>query len=513
MQLASTEARSLSGKIAHNSLWYAIEVGVGILATFATTIAIARAIGPERLGYFNYVYWLSLTAGGLGALGIPATTAKYMAEYLAAGHHSVARSIFFFSLRVQTAIALLMMTIGLALVFTKVEPGYRSAAIFLVMTMLPQMVTFIPSQANVAAEDIPANTRAAIAGAFTYVVIALLSLALGWDLLGIAVGVFVSRWVELAGKLVPVLGWMKKVPASELPPIVKKRMISFSRQNLVLLLVNVVIWNRSDLVFLRMFQADTRQLAFFSVAFSMIEKLLLLPQSFAAGVGASQLAEYGRDRQRLLRMTTTAARYLYLGGLPLLTGAAALSGPLVRTLYGAQYLPMVRVFQLMAVLAIPRVILLPAYNLLLATENQKVLVIWNCICGVVNVLLDVILIPSGGAFGAAAANGIAQALASVGIWIFVCRTFSLDLDFAFFRKLSLVCACMALLVGVLAACLSSVLALTVGLGAGIAVFLLGLRVTSPLKLEDRQRSLHLSDHLPPKIQGPLRKLMIFVLPC
>ena len=68
---------------------------MGILATLATTIVIARLIGPQRLGYFNYIYWLSNTAGGLASLGIPATTGKFMAEYLAGGQKGVARAIFF----------------------------------------------------------------------------------------------------------------------------------------------------------------------------------------------------------------------------------------------------------------------------------------------------------------------------------------------------------------------------------------------------------------------------------
>src|SRR5580698_6986402 len=50
---------SLKRRIAHNSIWYGVEVAIGILATLATTILIARLIGPARLGYFNYIYWLS----------------------------------------------------------------------------------------------------------------------------------------------------------------------------------------------------------------------------------------------------------------------------------------------------------------------------------------------------------------------------------------------------------------------------------------------------------------------
>jgi O-antigen/teichoic acid export membrane protein len=504
--------KSLSSKIARNSFWYGVEVGGGLLSTLLITVAIARAIGPQRLGYFNYIYWLSNTAGGLGSLGIPAATAKYMAEYLAGGEKGIARAIFFATLRIQTIIASLMMAVGWALVVAKVDLPYRNAGLLLVASILPRMIAFIPSQANASAENVAANTRAALAGSLTYVAAVALSLTLGWDLLGIAAGVFLSACVELGAKLIPVMRWITKLPSGELPAVVKRRMIVFSSQNMVLLVLNMVVWDRSDIVFLRILQSDTRQLAFFSVAFSIIEKLLLIPQSFAGGVGVSQFAEYGRDRQRLLRMTATAAKYVFLCGLPLLVGVAAISKPLIGAVYGSQYLPMIRVFQLMALFAIPRTILFPAYNLLLATENQKVLVIWNCVCGVVNVVLDLVLIPLTGAVGAAAANGIAQALASIGVWVFVCRHFSLELDLAFFWRLSVVGLFMAMAELFIVWFFPGWRAIPIGTGIGLVVLVLGLRFVSILTLEDRQRLLRLAHLVPGRARGWASWLIAFLIP-
>jgi O-antigen/teichoic acid export membrane protein len=511
-QLVEGQRISLKRRIARNSIWYGIEVAIGIVATLTTTILIARIIGPTRLGYFNYIYWLSNTAGGLASLGIPATTGKYMAEYLAGGDKGVARGIFFLCLRAQSIIALSMMSIGLVLVFTLVDPGYRYAAIPLIATMLPRMLAFIPSMANVGAEKVAANTRGAFAGTLVYVPVVLLSLFLGWGLVGIACAVFLSNVVELGAKLIPVLGWIRQIPAAELPESVKKRMVSFSGQNMILLILNVVVWDRSDMVFLRILQSDTRQLAFFSVAFSIIEKLFLAPQIFAAGVGVSQFVEYGRDRQKLLNMTTTAAKYVYLCGLPMLAGAAAIGGPVIGALYGPRYLPMVRVFQVMAIFAIPRLVILPAYNLLLATENQKPLVIWNCICGGADVLFDLALIPTLGALGAAFANGIAQTLAAIGVWVIVGRLFSIRLDSAFFKRLTAVCASMAAIVLSIVSGLHSWAAVAAGTGAGIAIFVLGLRFASVLAADDRERLLTLERQLPATIRTWSREFIMFIAP-
>ena len=42
-----------------------------------------------------------------------------------------------------------------------------------------------------------------------------------------------------------------------------------------------------------------------------------LPQTFANALSATQMAEYGRDKDRLFRMTSQASSYVLLGALPI----------------------------------------------------------------------------------------------------------------------------------------------------------------------------------------------------
>ena len=61
----------------------------------------ARIIGPQKLGYFNYVMWLANMSGIVGSVGVPMTTRKYMAEYLGRGEPGVARAVFFATMQLQ----------------------------------------------------------------------------------------------------------------------------------------------------------------------------------------------------------------------------------------------------------------------------------------------------------------------------------------------------------------------------------------------------------------------------
>ena len=82
--------------IARNSFWNAVEVFSGMAATVLTTIAVARIIGKDvtgqaRLGSYQYIVTLTSFTLTVGTLGLPATTRKYMAEYLNCGEPGVAR--------------------------------------------------------------------------------------------------------------------------------------------------------------------------------------------------------------------------------------------------------------------------------------------------------------------------------------------------------------------------------------------------------------------------------------
>ena len=71
--------------IVKNTGWYGLENIISALITVITSIAIARTLGPSKMGYLIYVQWIVQVVGAIGSFGIPATTSKYMAEFLGRG--------------------------------------------------------------------------------------------------------------------------------------------------------------------------------------------------------------------------------------------------------------------------------------------------------------------------------------------------------------------------------------------------------------------------------------------
>ena len=508
-----TVAHSNAKVIGRNFIFMGLEVVITLVCTLLTTVAIARVIGPSRLGYFNLIFWLTSITCSVGSLGIPLTTFKYMGEFLGGGKKELARAVFFYNLRAQTVIACVLTAIGMIAAMILVVPAYRVCSILLVLSMVPNMITFVPSQANSAAEDSALNTRGAFVGAIVYVVAVAASLLLGWNLVGIAAGVLLYRTAELAVKTVPVLNSMKSVSRITLPREVRKRMFSFSGLSTGLMILQIVIWDRSDIIFLKLLQPDIRQLAFFSVCFSVADRLLRMPQTFANALSATQMAEYGRDKERLFRMTSKASTYVLLGALPILIGLACIGGPFVRVMYGPQYLPAIPVFIVVALLSIPRAILTPAQTLLYSAEDLGFVLKWGCMAAAINVLLDLALIPGYGALGAAWANGLAQTFAAITIWGRVLVRYPVRINGPVLLRLSAATLAMAVVVlGIVATPFNPLMKLIAAVPAGVIVFLVTSRMLAVLQKDDRRRLLQLSALLPAPVGSSLNRLVDFLVP-
>jgi O-antigen/teichoic acid export membrane protein len=508
-----TPARNNTNIVGRNFIFMGLEVIIALIATLLTTVFIARAIGPTRLGYFSLVMWLTNITCSIGSLGIPLTTFKYLGEFLGGGQKDLARAVFYYNLRAQIAISSALTVMSMIAVLILVDPQYRICSALLVLSMVPNMVAFVPSQANTAAENSALNTKGAFVAAIVYICAVAGSLLLGLDLVGIAASVLLYRTAELAVKIVPVLKSMTAVPRVPLPAEMRRRMFTFSGLSTGLMLLQIVVWDRSDIILLKLLQPDIRQLAYFSVCFSVADRLMRMPQSFANALSATQMAEYGRDKINLFKITSQAFTYVLMGALPILIGVACIAAPFVRVVYGSQYLPAIPVFVVVVLLSIPKAVLTPAQTLLYSVEDLGFILKWGCVAGLVDVALDFALIPRHGATGAAFANGIAQTFAAAAIWSRVLIRYPIRIDTSVLLRLAAAIFAMAVVVlGIVAMPFSAAMRLTVAVPTGIIAFMITSRAFMVLQKEDRRRLLVLSTSVPTPVRAWFMRLVDFLVP-
>jgi len=499
-------------RVASNSFWYGIEMAIGLATVLATTIPLARVIGPDRLGYFSYVGWLTNVSAAIGSLGITLAMRKYMAESLGNEDGSRARAVYRTTLRLQSLLALALTATGLVLVFTVARTDSRWVSAFLVLSMLPAMVGSVPSQANMAGERMKVNTIGSLVANTINIASVTSSLLLGWDLLGVAIGMFLYRTVDCLYRSLSVLRWLGRYAIVPLDSETKERMKRFSGYSLIQTLLHLVVWDRSEMIFLRYFSSSDAQITFYALAFNMTEKLQLVPNALSSGIGARLFAQYGTDRDRVPQLTATSMRYILLCAVPFMLGLAALSPVLIPLVYGDPYRPAVTVVVISATFAIARGLMHPVRTLMQATENQARLTVWLISCALLNLVLDVILIPAHGAVGAAVANGVSQAVMVWGIWFQAKRLFQINVRWLDLVKIALAGGIMTAIVHGLQRLVEGWWFVTAAVMMGTVTYVATLRLTQAFDKDDRWRLEQLQARLPKKAGPVFRQLLRFLIP-
>jgi len=485
-----------SKTITKNSFWFGIESFANLFLTLFTSIVIARVFGPEKLGYFLYLWWITWVASALGGLGVPAATRKYMSEYFGRGEMGTAKTVLYRTLRLQTLLAAVITFAGLLAIWFFADRHYRVIGLWMIGSIFPFMVNSIAAGANTALEDLRANVPASLVSTGIFVTAVFSSVYFGWGLLGISIGLFAMRAAELFVRLIPLIKRFNQYSAEPLDQALNKRMFLFSGQSLILLLLGLIVWDRSEMVVLKNFCADIRQVAFYSIAFNITERLLVFAQVFGTATGATMMVQYGRDASRVRELAQTSARYLALISFPVHLGLAAIAVPLVRMTYGSKYMEAVPVIVVAACLGIPKAFFLPVEALLSSWERQNLIIRWGLVAAALNLVLDFTLIPKYGAIGAAFANGATQTFFSVALWLAAVRLLNVRFPILPIAKTAAISAVMAVVVYFAISRLPTLLGLTLAIILGAAIYVVLVRATRVLYPADHGRLLHLKNHVP-----------------
>jgi O-antigen/teichoic acid export membrane protein len=431
----------------------------------------------------------------------------------------------------QVVLAILRTTVVIQLVVTAIIVGGaevwvwsllpaedRVFASIAVLTIFPTALMGLATSMNSTMEKLAANAIPSLAGGLTLALAVVATLVMDWGLVGLASAQLAGRVVDTGLRFVLVkrrlpsylstIGSTEDPPRTSavLPPGLVRQLAGFCAEQTVLLILTVIVWNRSEMFFLKRF-CDIRQVAFYSVAFGFGLLPAQLVGPFTNAAKASLFVEQGRGLEGGRHFTEQYWRYTALVVLPASFGLAALSGPLVRVLYGAQYHAAVPVLAVAAALSLVAPLGNPPTLLATAAGGQGLLVRYGLIAAAATIGLDLWLVKSSCAVGGALANGLGQAVSTVSVWIIVHRRFGLRLPGAFTLRLVLAAVGMGALVAGFARLVPDVIALASGPILGAAAYAWLLRAARVLGAEDVDRLLAVGSLLPARSQPLYRKLV------
>ena len=512
---APKPAHGLAVTIAKNSIWLLVDSIAGMAASFFCSIFVARRLGPDFMGQYNYILYFVTVLRMVTEVAIPATVRKFAAEFMGRGDYVALKTFVNRAMWLQMKLIPVGVAAGLGVVFFSFSHEQRPIAVVAVLTIVPGLMLSIPTGALAATENLRFAVSASLAATTVNLTGVTISVIYGFGLLGLVVSLLTARTVDCVLRFRLYRQQYALLPGSvgkePFDPALRRRMTQFAGLQLVLTILYALLFDRVEVFFLKS-MAPSAEIAFFSITFTLVQYMLLFPGNLAGSASASMMVQQGRSQDEAARTAATTTWFMVLLAAPELFGVAALSSPLLRLMYGAKYLPAIPVLTALSLFGMGLALSQPAQYLLMAAERQIFYIVWLVLAAGIDVLGNVLLIPRYGALGAACAKGASQLFAAAGFLTYMVVSFKVALPLG--RIAKLISACTVMFIGVRMATrtMPPLLALLVGVPVGVVIFVVLTRLLRCLDKADQYRLRQLERLIPGPLRAPYVRLVGFLAP-
>ena len=390
--------------VAKNVFWLSVgQIGSRLFRALIIVYA-ARVLGAAEYGVFAYVLGLAGFFTIFADIGVNATLTREIAK-------KPDEASQYFATAFWIKIALLIITAGLVIfvapMFSKIE-GVRALLPFMALLtafdgLRELSASFFRAREKMELEALITTSTNVAVTVFGFLILRLATnaeaLAITYALsagTGTIIGAIILRH-QFAG------------------------VIKFFRKNLVRPILEValpiaflgiiaVFMLQTDILMLG-FLKGPEDIGFYSAGQKIVQMLYTLPAIFATSVFPVLSRLIGKnEREKTKSVIEQCVGSINMIGIPIVVGGIVLAKSIIFFLYGAEYLPAVLSFQ---VLALTPLIIFPSYfvgNYVFAYDGHKKMIIPVISGSLGNIVLNAILIPPFGIVGASIATLGAQSI-------------------------------------------------------------------------------------------------------
>jgi O-antigen/teichoic acid export membrane protein len=504
---------SVSSKIAKNSFFQFWIVLLTVGSSLLLSVALARTLGPTKYGSYSFALWLVGLGALLSNMGISVASTKFISEYQGAGDQRGLTWVVRSTLRSRGLVALAV-AIGLAPISMVLVRGDEGSSVHYYPLLIS--LALIPYALHQAFQGILKGFQRYDYAAFAlsvglllkaiiavvlvwlgYGVLHLLALeAVAWGL-AVALGlVFLRRLVE--GPFLKPTGG----PSRE----ARRNVARFAVIATLLLLVDFVINDRSELFFLKLFRPDA-EVGYYSLAFAMATyPMLLIPGALGSVLMPAISEQFGRrDDARLGAIYVNSARYLMMLAFPVTAGGIVMARPLAVALFGPDYAPMVLPAQILMAVGATHAASMSTSAVIWGTNRPHYFLLMSMVTVPANIIGCIVLIPLYGMKGAALAQWVSAPSWGITLW-YVTTRLRVAWPYKDTLRIAVACVVMAVGVTVLRSYLQATSLIPVVILFGAGLYLVQLPVLRILRKEDLELLAGLRSRVPvlARLGQPLR---------
>lgn len=379
-----------------------------IIAGLLASIILARVLGPEKYGIFTALVIIPMIVVSLTHLGIRGSAILHVGK----GKYDKNELV-------SSIIVLLILASVLGIIISAItywiydEPSFTPMMIGLILLVIPGRLAIVYIGGIFLGDDeiSKANQLNWITNAINLGLIALLVWAFSFEILGAIIAFLVS------GSIVAIYGIILISRSFRIRLRIHKEIIKSLLKLGILFSASFFIIQlnfRIDILFIEKLR-DATEVGIYSLGVSVAEQLWLLP--LAIGIVVFSRTATTRDQAAMTSTTGVLVRLSFLLSVIASVAIFFLVPYLIPLIFGSEYIPSIRIIQLI----LPGIIMVVIFRILsghLAGLGKPQIILYIFLPALLlNILLNLLWIPQYGGAGAAMATNVSYTAGSIGYMI------------------------------------------------------------------------------------------------
>jgi O-antigen/teichoic acid export membrane protein len=423
----SEAARATTGRsVLSGGLWYVASYGIPQGYTLVVSIVAARFLGPHGMGRQSFIAFVSITTVSVLASSMYSAMMRFIGETAGRGLNELLPGLLWWAWRIEAVAALVGGgTLGAAAALGAWPRGAWACA---AVVSTAGILHSVPTAVLIGLQRF---RRAAVVGLVTGLVGTAAVTIVLWQGGGITgmfateavVGVLNLLWTGTLARrtLAAVERGVEKEASAGAVRQLRRNVGRYALLSAVGLFLELIVGTRSEFFFLAHFSGNA-EIAFYSIAYSAVAALRLIPKALGGSVAPAFATLFGAgELDRIRSGYSRALRLLLLMTLPLTAVALCLGPELIEEIYGRNYAGAGTPVRIL-LLAFPVIALSALATSLLAGFGKiRLPIVANAVAAAVDVGLAASLVPGLDARGAAIANAAGQGTSAVLLLFFAGR--------------------------------------------------------------------------------------------
>jgi len=392
-------------QIGNAAVWSVTARAGRFLLGMASSVYVVRSLGDHDYGVLSLVRTLLMFAVMLGGVGMGQAVLKFLPALRVSGSRNDARRLVF------KVFAVTLVAWGVLVGATMVLSGwiegvfaYEGIGTLLVLAVslsVFELLFTLLSQFFYSSYDTRLQSIASLGMHVVYIALLAFLLPAGYGVAGVivaAVGGYLFAAAMIVGRMPATVRFSEEPSGDE--QVGNWRLLRYSLPLAAIGVLNLVVWRQSETLFLAHFRSAA-ETGYFDLAYRMPQTILeFIPGTVWPLVMAGVSEMYARNTDNLRIAVDRYYRILFLLCAPVCLTGIVLGGRMIPILFGEQMLPAAIPTQVFFAIFTISFFGTPMSMALYVMEKTHVNLSIYAVLAVINVGLDLLLIPRFGVAGA-----------------------------------------------------------------------------------------------------------------